>query len=108
MELEGQQRALYESIRVSMHKRIRKLMAKQGMARSHIQFTEVLGLVEMELKALQVPYTKLTGQTRKRQQAIDSCQNGEVPVFLISLKAGGSGLNLTAEALLALLGPLSG
>ncbi|MFV8781053.1 SNF2-related protein [Microbulbifer sp. SA54] len=60
------------------------------------QFTQVLKLIEEQLNAQSISYTKLTGQTRKRQQAIDAFQNGEVRVFLISLKAGGSGLNLTA------------
>lgn len=60
------------------------------------QFTQVLGLVEALLKRLGIVYAKLTGQTRKRQQAVDLFQSGQVPIFLISLKAGGSGLNLTA------------
>ncbi|WP_339897386.1 DEAD/DEAH box helicase [uncultured Gilvimarinus sp.] len=150
VELQGQQRALYESIRVSMQKRIRELVARQGIARSHIQFldallklrqasidprlvkldkasgikehakldwlnehlpqlleegrnilvfsqfTQLLSLIEADLKAQKIPYSKLTGQTRKRQEAIDSFQGGKTRVFLISLKAGGSGLNLTA------------
>src|SRR5690606_9378485 len=125
VELQGKQRALYESIRVSMEKRIRDLVATQGMQRSHIQFldallklrqacidprlvnldkaakiresaklewlnenlpqlleegrnilifsqfTSVLALIEEDLNARKLPYAKLTGQTRKRQQAID-------------------------------------
>jgi len=39
---------------------------------------------------------KLTGQTRNREKPVDAFQSGKVPIFLISLKAGGSGLNLTA------------
>ena len=58
------------------------------------QFTSMLALIEIELQARAIGYTKLTGQTRKRDDAIDSFQRGEVPVFLISLKAGGVGLNL--------------
>ena len=150
VELEGNQRALYESIRASMEKRIRDLMAQKGMARSHIefldallklrqacidprlvklekaanimesaklewlaenipalieegrkilvfsQFTAVLGLIEDMLKKSKLNYCKLTGQTRKRQEAIDLFQQGNTNIFLISLKAGGSGLNLTA------------
>ncbi|USD36484.1 DEAD/DEAH box helicase [Ferrimonas sp. SCSIO 43195] len=60
------------------------------------QFTQMLALIEARLEQQGIPFAKLTGQTRKREQAIDSFQNGEVPVFLISLKAGGVGLNLTA------------
>jgi SNF2 family DNA or RNA helicase len=150
VELEGKQRTLYESIRISMEKRIRDLIAQKGMARSHIefldallklrqacidprlvkldkaadiiesaklnwlsenipvlldegrhillfsQFTQVLGLIELLLNSKQIAYAKLTGQTRHRQTVIDQFQSGEVSVFLVSLKAGGSGLNLTA------------
>jgi len=60
------------------------------------QFTEMLGLIETELSKREIPYAKLTGRTRKRDEVIDSFQHGEVPLFLISLKAGGTGLNLTA------------
>jgi superfamily II DNA or RNA helicase len=60
------------------------------------QFTRMLGLIETELQGLGIDYAKLTGQTRRRDEAIARFQQGEVPVFLISLKAGGVGLNLTA------------
>ncbi|WP_299597271.1 DEAD/DEAH box helicase [uncultured Microbulbifer sp.] len=150
VELGSKQRALYESVRISMEKRIRDLVERQGMGKSHIefldallklrqtcidprlvkldkaagiresaklnwleenlpqlleegrnilifsQFTQVLKLIEELLSEQKIDYTKLTGQTRKRQQAIDIFQSGEVRVFLISLKAGGAGLNLTA------------
>ncbi|MFK8079839.1 MAG: SNF2-related protein [Granulosicoccus sp.] len=60
------------------------------------QFTQMLDILERELVKRDIAYVKLTGRTRKRQLAIDAFQNGEVPLFLISLKAGGTGLNLTA------------
>ncbi|RLV61396.1 helicase [Parashewanella curva] len=60
------------------------------------QFTTMLTLIEEELYCLGIKYSKLTGQTRKRQVQIDNFQEGENTVFLISLKAGGTGLNLTA------------
>lgn len=60
------------------------------------QFTEMLALIETEVQALGIPYVKLTGQTLDRKDPIDRFQNCEVPLFLISLKAGGLGLNLTA------------
>lgn len=60
------------------------------------QFTSMLELIEQELKDLRIDYVKLTGQTKDRQTPVDRFQNGEVPLFLISLKAGGVGLNLTA------------
>ena len=60
------------------------------------QFTTMLGLIETELKTRSIDYCKLTGQTRKRDAEIARFQDGDVPVFLVSLKAGGVGLNLTA------------
>jgi SNF2 family DNA or RNA helicase len=60
------------------------------------QFTSMLALIEKELHKLNIPYVILTGQTKDRQTPIDTFQTGKVPLFLISLKAGGTGLNLTA------------
>lgn len=61
------------------------------------QFTEMLALIESELIKLEIPYVKLTGQTssEKRYTLIQQFQSNQVPLFLISLKAGGLGLNLT-------------
>ena len=145
----GQSR-LYESIRLSMEKRVRKLLAGKGLARSHIelldallklrqccchpalvklpsarkvhdsakteqlltmldelvaegrrvlvfsQFTTMLTLIERELDARGMVHVKLTGRTRRRDAVVDAFQKGDAPIFLISLKAGGTGLNLTA------------
>ncbi|MDP5210421.1 DEAD/DEAH box helicase [Microbulbifer sp. 2205BS26-8] len=60
------------------------------------QFTEMLGKIASKLDQANISHVKLTGQTRRRQETIDAFQNGDIPVFLISLKAGGVGLNLTA------------
>ncbi|MCL1887047.1 MAG: DEAD/DEAH box helicase [Betaproteobacteria bacterium] len=60
------------------------------------QFTSMLALIETELKARNISYTVLTGDTVDRAGAIRAFQEGQVPLFLISLKAGGVGLNLTA------------
>jgi uncharacterized small protein (DUF1192 family) len=60
------------------------------------QFTSMLALIEAELKRLNHPYVLLTGDTRDRATPVKRFQSGEVPLFLISLKAGGTGLNLTA------------
>jgi SNF2 family DNA or RNA helicase len=59
------------------------------------QFTSLLSLLEVELKRKDIKYSLLTGQTKKRAQQIEQFQQGESSLFLISLKAGGSGLNLT-------------
>lgn len=60
------------------------------------QFTSMLSIIETQLKKHKISYSKLTGQTRKREEAIADFQEGDAKVFLISLKAGGVGLNLTA------------
>ncbi|MDO5624778.1 MAG: DEAD/DEAH box helicase [Pseudomonadota bacterium] len=59
------------------------------------QFTSMLALIEQELPRLGLDWAKLTGQTQKRDAVIHRFTSGEVPLFLISLKAGGTGLNLT-------------
>ena len=60
------------------------------------QFTAMLALIESELKRAGIDYVVLTGDTGDRELPVRRFQSGEVPVFLISLKAGGVGLNLTA------------
>ncbi len=60
------------------------------------QFTSMLALIEAELEKKGIRYAKLTGQTRLREGPIADFQEGRVPLFLVSLKAGGTGLNLTA------------
>ncbi|MDT8410621.1 MAG: DEAD/DEAH box helicase [Wenzhouxiangellaceae bacterium] len=148
--ISGKQAQLYESIRLTMEKKVREAIAAKGLGRSHIivleallklrqvccdprllpagtpgvdgapsakmallfdllpelleegrrvllfsQFTTMLGLIENELSKRGIAYAKLTGQTRKRDEAIERFRSGEVGLFLISLKAGGVGLNLT-------------
>jgi superfamily II DNA or RNA helicase len=146
--IDGTQAELYESVRVTVDRRVREAIASQGLARSHItvldallklrqvccdprllpvdsstrpapsaklerllelleelraegrrvlvfsQFTSMLSLIEDALDARGIAYAKLTGQTKKRDEAIDRFRQGTVEVFLISLKAGGVGLNL--------------
>ena len=60
------------------------------------QFTSMLALIETELAKRNVRYSLLTGDTRDRRTPVQQFQTGESEVFLISLKAGGTGLNLTA------------
>lgn len=150
IELTGTQRDLYEAIRMSMEKKVREAIAKQGMGKSHIvlldallklrqvccdpkllsmpeatiahgtsakldtlmellenlidegrrvlvfsQFTSMLKLIEEQLVSRNYRYLKLTGQTQNRQALVNTFQEGHIPIFLISLKAGGTGLNLT-------------
>ncbi|PWV68821.1 SNF2 family DNA or RNA helicase [Halomonas sp. A11-A] len=62
------------------------------------QFTEMLTLIGEALEKDGITFTTLTGDTpgKTRTQRVALFQQGEIPVFLISLKAGGTGLNLTA------------
>ncbi|CAN5665127.1 DEAD/DEAH box helicase [soil metagenome] len=59
------------------------------------QFTRFLGRVRTRLDAAGIDHAYLDGRTRDRQGAIDRFKDGDAPVFVISLKAGGFGLNLT-------------
>lgn len=150
IELLDKQRDLYEAIRMSMEKKVREAIAKQGLGKSHIllldallklrqvccdprllsmpeaklahgssskldalmglldnlieegrrvlvfsQFTSMLSLIEEQLIKKQYEYLKLTGKTQNRQAMVDKFQQEAIPIFLISLKAGGTGLNLT-------------
>jgi superfamily II DNA or RNA helicase len=150
VELTGRQRDLYETVRITMDKRVREEIATRGFARSRIvildallklrqvccdprllksdaamrvrerakldllmdmldnllaegrkvlvfsQFTAMLDLIHATLTDAGIECVMLTGDTRDREAVVRSFQEGSVPVFLISLKAGGVGLNLTA------------
>jgi len=69
------------------------------------QFTEMLSLIEDKIVEAGISYTKLTGKTKKRDEVVDEFQSGSVSVFLISLKAGGTGLNLTQADTVILYDP---
>ncbi len=70
------------------------------------QFTSLLDLVESEvLRDLNVPWLRLDGQTRDRTDLVNRFQAGEASVFLLSLKAGGTGLTLTRADSVVLLDP---
>ena len=146
---DGAQAKLYESIRISMEKKVKEVIKEKGFAKSHItildallklrqvccdprlvpleeahavqnsaklelllelteelleegrkilifsQFTSMLSIIEEALTTRAVSLTKLTGATRDREAVINRFKRGEADVFLISLKAGGVGLNLT-------------
>jgi superfamily II DNA or RNA helicase len=70
------------------------------------QFTSLLSIVKSRLDAEKIPYEYLDGKTRDRQARVDTFQNDPAcKLFLISLKAGGLGLNLTAAEYVYLLDP---
>jgi SNF2 family DNA or RNA helicase len=60
------------------------------------QFTSMIDLMKRELDRANIKYVELVGSTVDRATPVRRFQSGEVPVFLISLRAGGTGLNLTA------------
>lgn len=152
VELQGRQRAMYESVRVAADELVRRVLQKSGLSgglitildallklrqvcndprllkRSRIpktiesakrellrdllpslvadgrrvlvfsQFTAMLSLLQDDLDALGLSWLALTGDTppAQRGQVVRDFQAGAVPVLLLSLKAGGVGLNLTA------------
>ncbi|MNQ96773.1 hypothetical protein D3C85_1123910 [compost metagenome] len=70
------------------------------------QFVGMLELIKKELKHKKIPFAYLSGQTRDREAVVASFQdNPEIRVFLISLKAGGVGLNLTQADYVYLVDP---
>jgi SNF2 family DNA or RNA helicase len=152
LQLQGEQRDLYESVRVAADEQVRRVLQRKGFSGAQItildallklrqvccdpfllkgrqtaptmeraklaalsdmlpnlvaegrrvlvfsQFTEMLALIEEQLILLELPYLSLTGKTAvsQRGKVVASFQRKDVPVLLISLKAGGVGLNLTA------------
>lgn len=60
------------------------------------QFTSMLDLIEPELAARNIQFVQIRGSTKDRETPVKVFQAGQVPLFLLSLKAGGTGLNLTA------------
>jgi len=70
------------------------------------QFTAVLELLERSLAAHEIPTLTLTGKTQKRAELVERFQKPDTEkVFLLSLKAAGSGLNLTAASYVMLFDP---
>lgn len=69
------------------------------------QFVEMLKLIEQDIAKRKWGYAMLTGKTKNRDSQIDKFQQTDTPVFLISLKAGGAGLNLTAADTVMLYDP---
>ena len=70
------------------------------------QWTGLLDLVEPELSALNIDYCRLDGSTRNREEVVANFQADNGPsIMLLSLKAGGTGLNLTAADQVFLLDP---
>jgi superfamily II DNA or RNA helicase len=80
----------------SLMEMLEELIAEGRKVLLFSQFTSMLALIEDELHKRAIDYVQITGDTRDRRTPVQRFQKGEVPLFLISLKAGGTGLNLTA------------
>ncbi len=97
-------RLIYENISTVSSKLRGCLELIQALVQGHhpvllfSSFTTMLELIAKQLDQLGIRYLTLIGKTDKqtRVDRIEEFQTGQVPVFLISLKAGGTGLNLTA------------
>jgi SNF2 family DNA or RNA helicase len=75
---------------------VRELALEGRRALVFSQFVQLLTLWRADLDAEKIPYEYLDGSTVKRDDVVQRFQEGDAPLFLISLKAGGAGLNLTA------------
>ena len=69
------------------------------------QFTSMLDLIKPVLGEAGIAFTEIRGDTKDRKTPVAAFQTGEVPVILVSLKAGGTGLNLTAADTVILYDP---
>lgn len=85
---------------------IQNLISEGHKALVFSQFTSLLELFKNQLNKNNIPFEYLDGQTKNRQERVENFQkNPEIPVFLLSLKAGGVGLNLTAADYVFILDP---
>ncbi|WP_137888008.1 DEAD/DEAH box helicase [Pseudomonas sp. 2FE] len=80
----------------SLLEMLEELLAEGRRVLLFSQFTSMLALIEEELQRRDIAYVQITGETTDRRTPVQQFQSGAVPLFLISLKAGGTGLNLTA------------
>jgi superfamily II DNA or RNA helicase len=85
---------------------IREIVAEGHKALVFSQFTSLLAIVRTHLDKLDITYEYLDGRTRDRKERVQRFQeDAGCPLFLISLKAGGHGLNLTAADYVFILDP---
>jgi SNF2 family DNA or RNA helicase len=84
---------------------LRELVAEGHSGLVFSQFTGFLGKIRARLEEEGIDYAYLDGRTRNRSVAVERFRSGQVPVFLISLKAGGFGLNLPEADYCFLLDP---
>ena len=84
---------------------LEEVIAEGRRALVFSQFTSFLDLSELALGRAGIGFTRLDGSTADRSGVVSAFRAGETPVFLISLKAGGFGLNLTDADVVILLDP---
>jgi superfamily II DNA or RNA helicase len=82
-----------------------ELIAEGHRALVFSSFTKFLARIEAKLQERKYTYQYLDGRTRDRSAKVKAFQTGSDPLFLISLKAGGVGLNLTAADYVIILDP---
>ncbi len=85
--------------------RIEELISENHRILIFSQFTSFLDIIKKNCEQMSWKYCYLDGQTKNRQEIVNEFQKGETPLFLISLKAGGVGLNLTAADYVFLMDP---
>src|SRR5947209_5048160 len=86
--------------------RLREIAEEGQKALVFSQFTSLLSIIRRHLDSAGIVYEYLDGQTRNRQECVKRFQNdSDCRLFLISLKAGGLGLNLTAAEYVFILDP---
>jgi SNF2 family DNA or RNA helicase len=88
-----------------LFEQLEDLVAEGHRALIFSQFTGFLGKVRERLVEEKIEFCYLDGGTRNRTDVVNEFKNGSAPVFLISLKAGGFGLNLTEADYVFLLDP---
>jgi superfamily II DNA or RNA helicase len=91
--------------RVRLRDLLDELVAEGRRVLVFSQFVEMLRLIEADLAKAGIPCLTLTGQTQKRAEVLDAFAQGDAPVFLLSLKAGGVGLTLTEADTVILYDP---
>ena len=97
LRLLGHESSAPSSKRVALMELLEETMDGGHRALVFSQFTTALDLIGSDLEGLGIRFSRLDGSTRNRQAVVEEFQSDEgIPVFLISLKAGGTGLNLTA------------
>ncbi|MEM1245807.1 MAG: SNF2-related protein [Acidobacteriota bacterium] len=89
-----------------LYEQIREVLSEGHKVIIFSQFTKLLAIVREHFDAQGMPYAYLDGQTKNRGEIVDHFQTDpDCNAFLISLKAGGVGLNLTAASYVFLLDP---